>query len=91
MSESEAYDVAVAYVEKMGGAYHRCFSKRCEADYVMRPGQIGDSDFPRGLRRKVWSFAFVLEEVPPGVIQSGGGCVVFVDDETRICSLCASL
>ena len=51
----------------------------------MRPGAENAAELPRGQRRKIWSFAYQIEEVPPGVIDSGGTCVVALDDDTGIC------
>jgi hypothetical protein len=70
VSESEAYHIAIGYLRQIGVTYHRCYSKGFESDYEVSPGSL-ESDFPRGRRRKVWSFAFALMETPPDVIVSG--------------------
>jgi hypothetical protein len=85
MSESEAYDVAVALLKKLGATYYRCYSKGFDRDHELNPLLL-DPDFPRGCRN-VWSFAFTMVEEEPDVIVSGGDCVIYVDDDTSICQV----
>jgi hypothetical protein len=85
MSESEAYDLAVAHLRRQGESGLKCYSKRVLTNVEFTSLGGGETDLPSGLRAKVWSFAFTGAEEPPGVIVSGGGCVVDVDDETGIC------
>ena len=91
MTESQAYEVAVAHLEKLGATFHRCYSWGCDSNYEMRPGSLSEPDLPKGPRNKVWSFAFQFEEYPPEVVVSGNSCVVSVDDETGLCSYWVSL
>jgi hypothetical protein len=89
MSEPEAYLVAEAYVRQLGATYYRCFSSGVDTDFD--PSPLVESDLPPGCRPKVWSFAFTFVEDEPGTITSGGGGVVFVDDQTGACGYFASL
>ena len=89
MSEPEAYLVAEAYVRGLGATYYRCFSSGFEMNFD--PSPLEESELPPGQRAKVWSFAFTFVEDEPGTVTSGGGAVVFVDDQTGKCGYFASL
>src|SRR5438105_15013123 len=86
MSESEAYALVVAHLRRIGIArFHRCFSRGVETDREMRPGAENAAELPRGQRRKIWSLAYLVEEVPAGVIDSAGPGVVALEDATGMC------
>jgi len=87
MTEPEAYDVALKYIQQKGVTHYGC---AYNGNWLARDLRLGGK-FPKGCRRKVWYFQFALLEEEPDTVVCGGEYVVCVDDDTGICGHFASL
>jgi hypothetical protein len=87
MTEPEAYDVALKYIQQKNIMHYGC---SYQGSWLERDLRLGGK-FPKGRRRKVWYFQFALLEKEPDTVVCGGEYIVCVDDDTGICGHFASL
>ena len=89
MTEREAFDVALKYIQRKGITHYGCKYKGL---WRNRDGLgLLSRGFPKGIRPKVWYFQFALLEEEPDTVVCGGEFVVCVDDDTGNCGHFASL
>jgi hypothetical protein len=91
MTQQEAFSLSLAFLEKEGVSYRRCYAQGLLTEAHIQIFCRGPGSILPGLAKNVWCFSFVTYEPKPDEVVCGGGVSVFVDADTGACGLWAHL